>query len=59
MIALIPGLMMIIFKKEHVIPYGPFLAAGLLITLFADSWLLRVTGIGETFRLIHEYHQWR
>ena len=58
MIALIPGLMMIIFKKEHVIPYGPFLAAGLLITLFADNWLLRVTGIGETIRLIHEYRQW-
>jgi len=58
MLALIPGLLLIYFKKEHVIPYGPFLAMALLVALFADDWLLRTTGVDETIRLIREYHQW-
>lgn len=59
MLAVIPGLLLILFKKEHVIPYGPFLALGLLVALFADDWVLRVSGFDETIRLLREYHQWQ
>ena len=56
MIALIPGLIVMFWKRSHVIPYGPFLSLGLVVSLFVGQDLLRVTGIEETVRFLWEFH---
>ncbi len=56
MIALIPGLIVMFWKRSHVIPYGPFLSLGLVVSLFVGQDLLRVTGIEETIRFLWEFH---
>ena len=53
-LALVPGLYVLLRKRSHVIPYGPFLALGLIASLFFGEDLLRVTGMGETIRLLWE-----
>ena len=57
-LALIPGLFVLLLKRSHVIPYGPFLSLGLLISLFVGQDLLRVSGIDDTVRLLWEYYGW-
>ena len=57
-LALIPGLFVLLLKRSHVIPYGPFLSLGLLISLFLGNDLLRVSGAEETIRLLWEYYGW-
>jgi leader peptidase (prepilin peptidase)/N-methyltransferase len=54
--ALIPGLAVLVLKRSHVIPYGPFLAIGLLVSLFSGHEILRMSGIEETIRLLGEYY---
>ena len=56
MLALIPGLFVLLFKRSHVIPYGPFLSLGLVVSLFFGATILRVSGIEETFRLLWEFY---
>ena len=55
--ALIPGLAVLLFKRSHIIPYGPFLSIGLVVALFAGNDLLRVTGMEDTIRLIWSYYR--
>jgi leader peptidase (prepilin peptidase)/N-methyltransferase len=55
-LALIPGVFVLLFRKSHVIPYGPFLSLGLVIALFFGEDLIRVSGFGETFRLLWEIY---
>ena len=55
LLAVIPGLLIILFKKKHVIAYGPFLALALVVSLFAGDWVVQVSGFGETIRLLREY----
>ncbi len=55
-LALIPGLLVLLFKRSHVIPYGPFLSLGLVIALFMGNDLLRVSGIEDTIRLLADYY---
>jgi leader peptidase (prepilin peptidase)/N-methyltransferase len=55
--ALIPGLLVLLFKKSHIIPYGPFLSIGLVVSLFAGNTLLQVTGMEDTIRLIWMYYK--
>ena len=55
MIALIPGLAVMIFKKSHVIPYGPFLSLGLVGAIFYGNELLRLSGIEESVKLLWEF----
>ena len=57
-LALIPGLMVLLFRKSHVIPYGPFLSLGLVVALFFGPAILRLSGMDETFRLLWEYYGW-
>lgn len=59
MLALIPGLLVLLLKRSHVIPYGPFLSLGLVVALFIGPQLLAASGIEETFRLLWEYYGWR
>ncbi|MBI4004292.1 MAG: prepilin peptidase [Candidatus Omnitrophica bacterium] len=55
--ALIPGLAVLLLKRSHIIPYGPFLSIGLAVSLFAGNTLLQVTGMEETIRLIWMYYK--
>jgi len=55
--ALIPGLAVLVLKRSHIIPYGPFLSIGLVVALFAGDDLLRLTGMEETIRLIWYYYR--
>ena len=57
-LALIPGVMVLLFKRSHVIPYGPFLSLGLILALFLGNALLRATGIEESFQLLWSYYGW-
>jgi leader peptidase (prepilin peptidase)/N-methyltransferase len=56
MLALVPGLFVLFFKKSHVIPYGPFLSLGLVVSLFWGDTILRVTGMEESIRFLLQYH---
>ena len=56
MLALIPGLLVLFFKRSHVIPYGPFLSLALVLALFFGEAILRVSGVEETFRLLWEFY---
>ena len=58
MLALIPGLIVLLVKRSHVIPYGPFLSAGLILALFEGNKILRATGVEESFSLLWEYRPW-
>ena len=55
MLAIIPGVAVLLFKKSHEIPYGPFLSLALLVSLFAGDWVIRVTGVEESIRLLWAY----
>ena len=55
-LALIPGLVMLVLKRSHYIPYGPFLSAGLVVSLFFGSDILRASGVEETMRLLRELY---
>ena len=59
MLALGPGLLVLLFRKEHVIPYGPFLSLALVVSLFYGDAILHATGIEETIQLLGEYYQWK
>lgn len=58
-LALGPGVWVLLAKRSHVIPYGPFLSAALVISLFAGGWILQATGVDETLWLIQSYPWWR
>ncbi len=57
-LALIPGLLVLLFKRSHVIPYGPFLSLGLILALFWGNDLLRITGVEQSFQLLWSYYGW-
>jgi leader peptidase (prepilin peptidase)/N-methyltransferase len=57
MLALVPGLIVLLVHRTHVIPYGPFLAAGLVVSLFAGQQILDRTGFEESVRLLWEYYR--
>jgi leader peptidase (prepilin peptidase)/N-methyltransferase len=58
MLALIPGLLVLLLRRSHEIPYGPFLSLGLVIALFAGQDVLRWTGLEESARILWEYYAW-
>jgi leader peptidase (prepilin peptidase) / N-methyltransferase len=55
-IALIPGIFVLMFKRTHVIPYGPFLSIGLIISLFFGDEILRISGMEQTVQLLWEHY---
>jgi leader peptidase (prepilin peptidase)/N-methyltransferase len=57
-LAIGPGMLVLLFKRTHVIPYGPFLSLGLLVSLFAGQEILQATGIESMLQLLWEYHGW-
>ena len=58
-LALIPGLVVLCWKRSHVIPYGPFLSLGLVISLLFGDALWQMSGVEETVRLLWELYGWR
>ena len=54
--ALIPGLLVLLLRKSHVIPYGPFLSIGLVVSLFAGEAILRMSGMNDAFQLLWQYY---
>ncbi len=54
--ALIPGIAVLVLKRSHVIPYGPFLSIALLVSLFAGHQILQSTGIDETINILTTYY---
>ena len=54
--ALPPGLFMLLTKRSHVIPYGPFLSIGLIVSLFVGHELIRMSGIEDTIQLFWELY---
>ena len=57
-LALIPGLFVLLFKRSHLIPYGPFLSLGLVLSLFFGSEFLRASGAEDMVRILWEYYGW-
>ena len=56
LLAILPGIWVLVTKRSHVIPYGPFLSLGLIVSLFAGEPILRVSGIEETMRFLWWYY---
>jgi leader peptidase (prepilin peptidase)/N-methyltransferase len=55
LVALVPGLFVLLMKRTNVIPYGPFLSVGLVAALFHGDALIRLSGMDETVRLLWMY----
>ena len=55
LLAVVPGLVVLIRKRSHEIPYGPFLSIGLVLALFVGEALIRASGIEEVVRLLWSY----
>ncbi len=58
-LALIPGVGVLLWKRSHVIPYGPFLSLALVLSLFSGSLLIQRTGIEETIQILWSLVGWR
>ena len=55
-LAIIPGLWVLLLKRSHVIPYGPFLALALVLSLFVGDGLIAMSGMEDTIRLLWFYY---
>jgi len=56
-LAVLPGVVVLIRKKSHEIPYGPFLSLGLVLSLFFGEWLIQMSGVEELISLFWTYYQ--
>ena len=54
-LAIVPGLCVLVLKRSHVIPYGPFLALALALSLFVGPTIIRISGIEETVQVLWFY----
>ncbi|MBI2496356.1 MAG: prepilin peptidase [Candidatus Omnitrophica bacterium] len=54
--ALIPGLIVLLWKRSHLIPYGPFLSLGLIASLFFGNDILQATGVEDTVRILWSFY---
>ena len=58
MLAVIPGLFVLLSKKSHEIPYGPFLSLSMVASLFFGEELVRLSGMEDVVRILWEYYGW-
>ena len=58
LLALGPGIVVLLFRRSHVIPYGPFLSIALLVALFAGPQILALSGAEETLSMLWSYYRW-
>lgn len=57
-LAIGPGVAVLLAKRSHLIPYGPFLSMALVASLLSGSWILERTGIEGTMQLLMSYPWW-
>lgn len=57
-LAVIPGIVVLLTRRSHVIPYGPFLSLALVVSLFLGEQVLQVTGFEESVRLLWSFYGW-
>lgn len=57
-LALIPGVVVLLLKRSHVIPYGPFLSLALVLALFSGSTLIQMSGVEDTVQVLWMYFGW-
>ncbi|MBI3324361.1 MAG: prepilin peptidase, partial [Candidatus Omnitrophica bacterium] len=58
LLAIVPGIGVLLLKRSHEIPYGPFLSAALIVSLFAGQQLIQLSGVEESIRLLWLYQGW-
>jgi len=56
LLAVIPGLAVLVFKRSHVIPYGPFLSLALVVSLFVGHEIIQRSGVEETGRMLWMFY---
>jgi len=57
-LAVIPGVVVLVTKRSHIIPYGPFLSLALVVSMFVGEQVLRLTGLEESARLLWSFYGW-
>ena len=58
-LALLPGFFVLLFRRSHVIPYGPFLSLALAVALFFGRDLIHLSRMDETMQLMWDYYGWK
>ena len=58
LLALLPSLVIMFMTRSHEVPYGPFLAVGLLLSMFYGDYLIRISGLEETVHILWWYIGW-
>ncbi len=58
LLAVVPGVVVLMTKRSHEIPYGPFLSIGLIVSLFFGQQIIHASGIEETIRLLSDAYGW-
>ena len=56
LLAIVPGIGVLLVKRSHEIPYGPFLSLALVLSLFVGQTLIQLSGIEDSFRLLWVYY---
>ena len=54
--ALGPGVIVLLTKRSHIIPYGPFLSIALVASLFFGDAIISASGMGEAVSMLWEYY---
>ena len=52
LLAIVPGLAVLLVNRSHVIPYGPFLSLALVLSLFYGSDIIHLSGVGESLQIL-------
>ncbi len=58
LLAVVPGIVVLMTKRSHEIPYGPFLSIGLVVSLFFGQQIIHASGIEETLRMLSDAYGW-
>lgn len=56
LLAIGPGIVVLLRRRSHEIPYGPYLSLAALLSLLFGERLIRMSGIEETIRLLWSYY---
>jgi leader peptidase (prepilin peptidase)/N-methyltransferase len=52
MLAMVPGVLVLLRKQSHEIPYGPYLSMGLVVSMFAGDRVIAASGIEQTVQTL-------
>ncbi len=57
-VAILPGLIVLCLHRSNVIPYGPFLSLGLVVSMFWGEEIIAMTGIASIAEMFWIYYGW-